>query len=104
MTAVMTDFACGEPDCDFVVPKEKRDHAAQSLSMHRRKHKPSKDVAVAKPKRAYVKKKPKVLDAFLQEQNVEVATAYVIAAKWPNGVPVVDLPRVVKLVKAVEHG
>lgn len=107
MVAVMTDFACGEPGCDFEVPEEKRARAAQSLGMHRRKHRKEgsagTDVAVKPAKRKYTKKDPQ-LQAFLQEQNIETATAYVIAAKFPNGVPVEEVPRVIRLVKAVEHG
>jgi hypothetical protein len=96
----VTDFVCGIDDCDFEVPTEKRSHAAQSLAMHRaRTHNvyPAKSdvVKVRKPYRR------KQLDAFIQEQNIDTATAYVIAAKWPAGIPVEDIPRVIKLVKAV---
>jgi len=101
----MTYFLCDVDGCDFVVPPEKRAKAPQSLAMHRYrihgitsdKPKPSGTVAKRKPRKA------KPFDAFIQEQNVETATAYVIAAKWPGGIPVEDIPRVVKLVKVVEH-
>lgn len=49
--------------------------------------------------------KPRVqLKGFLQERELEAATAYVLAAKWPKGIPVEDMLRAVKIVKVVEHG
>jgi hypothetical protein len=98
------EFTCGVDGCDFEVAPEKRDHAPQSLAMHRNR---IHGIRADKPRpNGVAKRKPKAkhFDAFLQEQNVETATAYVVAAKWPTGIPIEDIPRVIKLVKAVEHG
>jgi hypothetical protein len=80
---------------------------ATGLGVHKAfKHKPEKtgtEIEVAGTVRQKPGRKTK-LDGFIVDQNVETATAYVLAAKFPKGILLEDYPRVVRLVKAVEHG
>lgn len=38
---------------------------------------------------------------FVQQQNVDTATALLIAAKYPKGVPVSEIPTVIELVRTL---
>jgi hypothetical protein len=95
-----TKLKCGE--CGFVPPSGTESGLKHHITV---KHpKPGTEIIeVAGTVRQKPGRKSK-LDGFLLDQNVEAATCYVLAAKFPRGISVEDFPRVVRLVKAVEHG
>lgn len=94
----MPKLKCEE--CGYVPPSQTEGGLKHHITVM---HGPGTEVEVADSVQKKRGRKSK-LDGFIMDQNVETATAIVLAAKFPRGILVEDYPRVVQLVKAVEHG
>jgi hypothetical protein len=90
-------------ECGFVPPSQTEGGLKHHVTVMHGSGDPGTEIEVAGTVRQKPGRKSK-LDGFIVDQNVEAATAYVLAAKFPRGISVEDFPRVVRLVKAVEHG
>jgi hypothetical protein len=94
---------CTVEGCDFVPPSGTESGLKHHITVKHSSGDPGTEIEVAGTVRQKPGRKSK-LDGFILEQNLETAAAYVLAAKFPRGISVEDFPRVVRLVKAVEHG
>jgi hypothetical protein len=90
-------------ECGYEPPSQTEGGLKHHVTVMHSPEKTGTEIEVAGTVRQKRGRKSK-LDGFIVEQNVEAATAYVLIAKFPRGILVEDYPRVVRLVKAVEHG
>jgi len=91
------------PECGYEPPSQTEGGLKHHITVMHKPKSNGTEIEVAGTVRQKPGRKSK-LDGFMLEKNVETATAYVLAAKFPKGIQVEDYPRVVQLVKAVEHG